>query len=294
MSSYKLANLIRARFPLIYITTFEEDRVTKYISSVVTDEKQVKFPREIYQWTQTVGLYNQTQQKRIPDTESPCKALEYIRKVDKDSVFILYDFHINFGPKNRTPDYNVIRKVRDIIPDLKLGQVRKTVFFVSPELLIPESLQKEITIYDFPLPDLEEIRKKLESMIKQNLNVENTLTEEEKDKLCKAALGLTLQEAESAFALAMVNDGKIDIKDLPIILEEKVQVIKKTGILEFIKSDYSIKDIGGLDNLKKWLLKRNNSWSEQAKKYCIPAPKGVLVTGVPGCGKSLTAKAMST
>ena len=92
----------------------------------------------------------------------------------------------------------------------------------------------------------------------------------------------------------MVNDGKIDMQDLPIILEEKVQVIKKTGILEFIKSEYSIKDIGGLDNLKNWLLKRNNSWSEQAKRYCIPAPKGVLVTGVPGCGKSLTAKAMST
>ena len=84
------------------------------------------------------------------------------------------------------------------------------------------------------------------------------------------------------------------MKDLPVILEEKVQVIKKTGILEFIKSEYSIKDIGGLDNLKNWLLKRNNSWSEQAKRYCIPAPKGVLVTGVPGCGKSLTAKAMST
>ena len=294
MSTYKLANLIRARFPMIYITTFEEDRVTKYITSIVTDENQVKYKREVYTWTQTNGLYNETLLKKIPDTDCPCKALEYIRKADKDSVFILYDFHINFGPKNRTPDYNVIRKIRDIIPDLKLGTVRKTVFFVSPELLIPESLQKEITIYDFPLPTLEEIRAKLESMIKQNSNVKNTLNEEEKDKLCKAALGLTLQEAESAFALAMVNDGQIDIKDLPVILEEKVQVIKKTGILEFIKSDYTMKDIGGLDNLKNWLLKRNNSWSEQAKKYCIPAPKGVLVTGVPGCGKSLTAKAMST
>lgn len=220
--------------------------------------------------------------------------LEYIRKYEKDAVFILYDFHVNFGLKNRTPDYNVIRKIRDIIPDLKLGTVRKTVFFVSPELVIPESLQKEVTIFDFPLPTLKEIRAKFDSMLNQNKSVTNNLTDEEKDKLCKAALGLTLQEAESAFALAMVNDGAIDIKDLPVILEEKVQVIKKTGILEFIKSEYSIKDIGGLDNLKKWLLKRNNSWSEQAKRYCIPAPKGVLVTGVPGCGKSLTAKAMST
>ncbi len=180
--------------------------------------------------------------------------LEYIRKHDKDSVFILYDFHVNFGVKNRTPDYNVIRKIRDIIPDLKLGAVRKTIFFVSPELIIPESLQKEITIFDFPLPTLKEIRAKFDSMLAQNKNVKAELSEDEKDKLCKAALGLTLQEAESAFALAMVNDGSMDMKDLPIILEEKVQVIKKTGILEFIKSEYTIKDIGGLDNLKNGFL----------------------------------------
>ena len=294
MSTYKLSNLIRARFPMIYITTFEEDRVTKYIKSVVTDVKQVKFEREVFTWTQTAGLYNDTLKKAVPDTTCPCKMLEYVRKYDKDAVFIIYDFHVNFGPKNRTPDYNVIRKIRDIIPDLKLGTVRKTLFFIAPELLIPEALQKEITIYDFPLPTLDEIRAKFDSMLSQNESVKTELSEDEKDKLCKAALGLTLQEAESAFALAMVNDGKIDMRDLPVILEEKVQVIKKTGILEFIKSEYSMKDIGGLDNLKSWLLKRNNSWSEQAKKYCIPAPKGVLVTGVPGCGKSLTAKAMST
>lgn len=294
MSTYKLANLVRARFPMIYITTFEEDRVTKFIKSIVTDEKQVKYKREVFTWTQTCGIFNDETQKLIPDTSCPSKALEFIRKYDKDSVFILYDFHVNFGPKGRQPDYNVIRKIRDIIPDIKLGSVRKTVFFVSTELLIPESLQKEITIYDFALPTLEEITAKFENMISQNSSVVNKLTDNDKDKLCKAALGLTLQEAESAFALAMVNDGKIDIDDLPVVLEEKVQVIKKTGILEFIHSNYTIKDIGGLDNLKTWLLKRNNSWSEKAKRYCIPAPKGVLVTGVPGCGKSLTAKAMST
>lgn len=292
--AYKLSNLLRARFPMIYITTFEEDRVTRYVKAIATDVKQVKYPREVFTWTQTNGLFNDTLGKSVNDTTCPCKMLEYIRRYDKDAVFIIYDFHVNFGLKNRTPDYNVIRKIRDIIPDLKLGSVRKTVFFVSPELVIPESLQKEITIFDFPLPTLAEIKAKFNGMLNQNKSVEANITEEEKDKLCKAALGLTLQEAESAFALAMVNDGKIDIKDLPVILEEKIQVIKKTGILEFIKSEYSIKDIGGLDNLKNWLLKRNNSWSEQAKRYCIPAPKGVLVTGVPGCGKSLTAKAMST
>ena len=292
--AYKLSNLLRARFPIIYVTTFEEDRITRYIKSIATDAKLVKYPREVFLWTQTDGLYNDTLKKKIADTACPCKMLEYIRKYEKDAVFIIYDFHVNFGLKNRIPDYNSIRKIRDIIPDLKLGNVRKTVFFIAPELIIPESLQKEITIYDFPLPTLNEIKAKFNNMLSQNKAVQADITEEDKDKLCKAALGLTLQEAESAFALAMVNDGKISIKDLVTIIEEKVQVIKKTGILEFIPSEYTMKDIGGLDNLKNWLIKRNNSWSESAKKYCLPAPKGVLVTGVPGCGKSLTAKAMST
>lgn len=131
-------------------------------------------------------------------------------------------------------------------------------------------------------------------MITQNSQIDTSdLDEEGKEKLCKAAMGLTLQEAENAFALAMVNDGKVDVSDLDIILSEKMQVIKKTGILEFINTDIKISDVGGLENLKNWLNKRNNSWSESAKKYCLPAPKGVLITGVPGCGKSLTAKAMS-
>ena len=105
---------------------------------------------------------------------------------------------------------------------------------------------------------------------------------------------MTLQEAENAFALAMVNDGRLEANDLKVIWSEKMQVIRKTGILEFIQSDYNLDDIGGLENLKNWLKKRNNSWSERAKRYCLPAPKGVLLTGIPGCGKSLTAKVTSS
>ena len=95
--AYKLANLLKARFPLIYITTFEEDRVTKYIKSIVSDEKQIKFTREVFTWTQTSGIYNQNTGKGVNDTTCPEKALEFIRKYEKDSVFILYDLHVNFG-----------------------------------------------------------------------------------------------------------------------------------------------------------------------------------------------------
>lgn len=290
----KISNLIRARFPYIYMTTYEEERAASLIKRIVQDPKLIKFPRELYIWTQTNGFVNDETEKAVAGTSCPSKALDFIQNHDKDSVFIFYDMHVNFGLKNRAPDYELVRKLRDLVTVLKTSQVRKNVFFIAPDLVIPETLQKDMTICNFPLPTQAEIKKKLESMISQNKKVKSdTLTEEDKEKLCKAALGLTLQEAENAFALAMVNDGKITVDDIKIIMEEKMQVIKKTGILEFVKSDLSINDIGGLDNLKSWLKKRNNSWSENAKKYCIPAPKGVLITGVPGCGKSLTAKAMS-
>ena len=292
-NSKKLSHLLRARFPYIYISTYEEDRVTKFIKNIASSESQIKYPREVLVWTQAAGL--KSGKKTINDTNTPQKLIDFIEKYAQDSIFILYDFHVFFGVNHRPPDAQIVRALRDLVPALKTSNVRKNIIFISPEQIIPETLQKDIVIYDFPLPKLEDIKSRLNKMISANnrINVE-TLTEEDKDKLCKAALGLTMQEAENAFALAMVHDGKLTIEDLPVILEEKMQVIRKTGMLEYIQSDFSIKDIGGLDNLKKWLLKRNNSWSEKAKKYCIPAPKGVLVTGVPGCGKSLTAKAMSS
>lgn len=289
----KLIQFLKARFPFIYITTYEEDRATKLIKQIASDGEQIKIPREVLVWTQAAGLKNDD--KPISNTTSANQLLEFIRKYEKNSIFILYDFHTFFGTKQRQGDAAVIRALRDLIPSLKTSSIRKTIIFISPELVIPETLQKEITIYDFPLPKMEEIKSRLNKMISVNTKIDTSdLTEEDKDRLSKAALGLTMQEAENAFALAMVNDGKLNKKDISVILEEKMQVIRKTGLLEYIQTDLGIEDVGGLDNLKKWLLKRNNSWSERAKKYCLPAPKGVLVTGIPGCGKSLTAKAMST
>lgn len=291
----KLSNLLRARFPYIYITTYEEERATSIVRQLAKDVTYIKYEREVYIWTQTNGFVCDDTEKIIANTVNPIKAIEFIEKHDKDAIFIFYDLHVNFGIKNRTPDYNLIRKLRDIVSELKTGEVRKSVVFISPELVIPDTMQKDITILDFPLPSLNEIKDKLDSMLIQNSKVKkDKLTEQDKEKLCKAALGLTMQEVENAFALSIVNNGDITIDDMKIILQEKMQVIKKTGILEFINSNFNINDIGGLDNLKNWLMKRKNSWSEKAKRYCVPAPKGVLITGVPGCGKSLTAKAIST
>ncbi|ABR35923.1 MULTISPECIES: AAA family ATPase [Clostridium] len=290
-----LANLFKARFPYVYISTWEEERAISVIDSVVKDENLIKTQRITYIWSQTDGMCIQGAKGR-EETKQPIKALEFIEKCEEPAIFILKDFHVFFGVSGRNVDYALIRKTRDLVSVLKNSPRPKSVVFLSPTVVLPSELQKDVTILDFDLPTIDEIKSLLNEMIdmnKQGGRIIIDLDESEKERLCKAALGLTLQEAENAFARAMVEDGRMNIGDLEIILEEKCQVIKKTGILEFEKSDLNMNDVGGLENLKRWVSKRNKSWLDSAQKYNIPAPKGVLITGVPGCGKSLTAKAIS-
>ncbi len=284
------SNLINAGFPYIYIPSYEEERITNTIASALEDRELIKNPRKLCIWTQTDGLV--CDNAKVRDTATPINALESVMKSKDEAVYIFKDFHIFFGAdRNGRPDYGIIRKLRDIIPVLKAS--RKTIVFISPRLVIPCDMEKEISVLDFCLPTQEEVTGLLDELI-AGLSPENVrLNPDEKATLARAALGLTMQEAENAFCRAIVNLKGIDISAISIIHEEKNQVVKKTGVLEFVKTDLSIDDIGGLDNLKNWLLKRNNSWSEKAQAYNLPAPKGVLITGVPGCGKSLTAKAMS-
>ncbi|MGN0527646.1 MAG: AAA family ATPase [Eubacterium sp.] len=284
------ANLVNAGFPYIYIPSYEEERITNTISDAVNNRELIKSERKLYVWTQTDGLVCDGSKTR--DTANPMNAIESVAKSNEDAIYIFKDFHIYFGgDRNARPDYAIIRKLRDIIPALKSS--RKTIVFISSKLVIPCDMEKEISILDFNLPAEDEIKSLLDDLI-DGLNPENVnLTEDDKILLSRSALGLTMQEAENAFCRAIVNLKGLNRDALSIIHEEKNQVVKKTGVLEFVKSDLNIDDIGGLENLKKWLIRRNNSWSEAAKAYNLPAPKGVLITGIPGCGKSLTAKAMS-
>ncbi|MBQ9516858.1 MAG: AAA family ATPase [Eubacterium sp.] len=284
------SNLVNAGFPYIYIPSYEEERITNTVTAVMGNNELVKVPRKLYSWTQTDGLV--CEGNFLRDTEAPLKAIEAIAKNNEPAVYLMKDFHVYFGgDRTSRPDYAVIRRLRDIIPTLKAN--RKTVVFISSKLVIPCDMEKEISILDFSLPTVDDIQALLLDLI-SGLNPENVnLTQDDIVLLSRSALGLTLQEAENAFCRAIVNLRGLDKSAISIIHEEKNQVVKKTGVLEFVKSDLDINDIGGLENLKTWLLRRNNSWSEKAKAYGLPAPKGVLITGVPGCGKSLTAKAMS-
>lgn len=293
-----LTNLFKARFSFVYIPTWEEIRIVDLITKIANNVKTIKTKRDVFIWSSTEGLKKNLKdgQESVNNGNEPIDALNFIDNYNNPAILILKDIHPLLGLNNRNADYNLIRKIRDVAGSLKNADVSKNVVIIAPSLVLPLELQKDITVVDFDLPTLDEIKSLLNEMIEMNESsgIVIDLKEDEKEVLCKAAQGLTLQEAENAFARAMVSKGQLTINELDVILDEKCQVIKKTGILEFIKSDFNMNDVGGLENLKKWLIKRNNSWLGKAQKdYNLPAPKGVLITGVPGCGKSLTAKAMS-
>ena len=296
-----IANLCRARFPMLYITTWEEERALKTLYRLVKDVEFIKTERTLFVWRITTGIEKIENEldiaaggKSEADTSDPLKALEFIQKYDKPALLVLLDFHVYFD--QRKPEAKVIRKTRDTVNILKGGVVPKNVILLAPRLMLPNELQKDITIVDFDLPDYRDIEKSLQRIIRDNMSntkIRFNLNEGSIEELAKAAQGLTLQEAENAFARAIVERGCLDENSRDIIVEEKRQIIKKTGGLEFVKSSLNLDDVGGLGNLKKWLIKRNKSWQGRAAAYHLPAPKGILITGVPGCGKSLTAKAIS-
>jgi SpoVK/Ycf46/Vps4 family AAA+-type ATPase len=292
----ELANYFRARFPFLYVSTWEEERVINEARQVVQSIDLIKTPRLLFTWSITEGLKSETGSS-LHDTKSPLKALEFIERYNEPAVFILKDFHIYFGSEGRQSDYSVIRKIRDLVSLLEKSPAQKNVVLVSPILVLPTELQKDVTIVEFGLPSFQDIKDVLAKIIKANRfndRITISLSPEEEERLAKAALGLTLQEAENAFALSMVSNGRLDLTSVENVLQEKQQIIKKSELLEYIKGEPKMDDIGGLENLKRWLKKRDKSWLDSAKDYGLPAPKGLLITGVPGCGKSLVAKAVST
>ncbi len=167
---------------------------------------------------------------------------------------------------------------------------------VGPTLRLPLELQKDVTVVSFDLPSKEE----LGALLDRTLAEVNEATgrglqvpPEVRERILTAAAGLTLNEAENVYAKTLVVSGRLSDADLPIILSEKEQTIRKSGMLEYYHANESLQQIGGMDVLKDWLVKRSVAFDPRAQEYGLPAPKGVLLIGVQGCGKSLTAKAIA-
>lgn len=301
----QIALMIRARYPFIYINTWEEARVIRSILHVNADYAwtsrgtEAHLRHAVYSWSQTEGmrsLYSAGKAKAdsngVSGTQDPQRAIEFIRACKEDAIFILKDFHSYLRRERGGATYEVVRALRDLLPLLYDGAHYKTIFFVSPTLVIPYEMQKEITVLDYPLPTEDEIYAAFDTILRVN-DVANSLPPTALHEIASAARGMTLREAENAFSRAIIQQGGLTQEALGVIYDEKRQVIRKGGLLECVDSNIALEDIGGLDVLKVWLKKRCNSWGKRAQDYKLPAPKGVLITGIPGCGKSLTAKAMS-
>ncbi len=289
-----LRELIRARFPVLYVQTPEEARALDAIVKAFGD-KSVR-PRDIYTWTVTNGLAV-LGSPGADDTRPPQAALAAAAKLDLASVVIFFDLHPWLGTPNQPADPQLVRQLRDIAQQYRDGSQARMLILVSPVLRIPVELESAVTVVDFPLPDEAQLRALLQKMITANRasnSVQIDVSDTAELAISRGALGLTLGEAENAFARAMANDNKLDVTDIPVVLEEKRQIVRRSGVLEVVNSEVRLDDIGGLANLKKWLVKRTGAWSSAAARYALPAPKGALVTGVPGCGKSMTAKAMAS
>jgi len=292
----ELSTLIKARFPVIYIITWEEKRLVTTIRAMVKNSQFFSKERDIWEWTIVDGFKCNEQVKK-GDIKTSQRALEFIDSYEGDSIFILKDLYADLARTAHTIDQALIRELKDLVWSIKDGKWMKTLIITGYDKFIPDDLQKEILIQSFDLPTKEELRETLLDLVEQNRSnpkLKFDTSDETLSKLCDAASGLSLHEAENAFALSIVKDGELSENDVATIAEEKKQIIQRNGLLEFSMPKLKMEDVGGLQNLKNWLIKRSDSWSEKASKYNLPSPRGVLITGVPGGGKSLTAKTISS
>jgi len=275
--------LIRARYPILYLTTWEEKRALDELKALA--EKQGK---ALHVWSQSVGFTTRMEEESAQKIRDPQTVLEYIIEADDVAIYVLKDYH----PYIMEP--GVVRLMRDAAEALKTSY--KTLIIVSPILRIPPELEKDLTVLDYKLPDEEDMRKLLDEMIEavsDNPRVHINLSPEEKERLIQAAMGLTAVEAENAFSRVLVAKGRLCEEDIEDILEEKKQIVRKSALLEYYEPEDEFDHVGGLELLKDWLLKRGRAFSDMARSYGLPEPRGILLVGVQGCGKSLTAKAVS-
>ncbi len=286
----ELEVLIRARYPLIYVVSWEEQRVLGHVTRIGE-----RLNKSVFEWSVNTGLVAagtslQSQKHRDAATEDPLVALGTAIDHVEPALYVFKDFH----PFLRGQNMSVIRRLREAASSLK--NTYKTIILLSPMLEMPADLEKDVTIVDFPLPRapdmtalLNRIIEEVKSSPKLNVKISNPMREQ----IVHALLGLTLAEAENVLAKTLVEHHGLGPQSLEVINAEKKQIIRKSGLLEYYDTDETIDSVGGLDALKGWLLKRAVAFSDRAREYGLPAPKGLLLLGVQGCGKSLMAKAVS-
>ncbi len=278
----KLDLMLRARYPLLYIVSGEEDAIED-IFYYLADCPESQ--RDLIIWDIVRGWDDNGSAKG-----SLMAALDRIRKADRNEsiLFVLRDIH--FILKYPLADRNapVIREIKNLTKELKRS--RNALIITSHSLEIPQEFAEEVTVIDFPLPDAKEIDYLITQTVAPDRLKVKALA---KEKLVKACCGLSRARISRILAKALAAKEEVNESDIDAVLEEKKQAIRQTGILEFYSPKESLKSVGGLDNLKEWVKMRQNAFTEEARSYGIPNPKGLLLVGIQGTGKSLSAKTIA-
>jgi SpoVK/Ycf46/Vps4 family AAA+-type ATPase len=286
----------RAGYPALYLITQEDNLAQRDIKIASR-----ALGRRLFIWTEGVGLVeDKPKSKPIEDTMFPQQALAWLGNLtnepkDHGIVVILRLFHHSMSGMSDSPAIQA--KILDIVPNMKV--TKRMLIVTAPYVKLPPEVEKEFALIESKLPTAAQLRETLDGIITgTGLKGDKIPSEDKKKHLIESAMGLTTVEAENALTLSAVRPSirkeLSNIWDPKIVLEEKCQALKKTGLLEYIPAPTDgMKQIGGLENLKTWIRKRKAAFSEKAKAFGLPPPRGLLLVGPPGTGKSLTAKAIS-
>ena len=277
-----LREIFESGRPLIYVRSSEEQRVAGVLREVGLRLSPTE-PVPILTWSLTEGMLRDTEQAEL-DTVSGRGALDYIASYQGPAIFHLKDFH---EPLRDSAE--IRRRLRDI--HAACLDKQKYVVITSPVRFIPDEVARSITFVELRPPDIVELVDFLREEL-HRIGQTEELTGTVLEQLARALQGLTIEEARYGVRRALTANGRLGPESVPALLEEKRLLVNRSGVIEFIDSTVRIEQIGGLEGLKKWLLERQKLFQMGDSLSAEIVPKGVLMMGIPGCGKSLSVKAI--
>jgi len=276
----RIKNSIMVGQPIVQIISYEEKRVENHLQTLFT---QMKRNESLKYWDMNNGLVKDN--KRVEGTKDPIQALNVIMKENAPGYCVFRDLNAELRH-----NFGIVRKLREAYRLFKNS--KSSIFLLSPDEYFHDALKKEIDIVHFELPDYDELselfHRFLDSMVKAGRVVE--LTKDQKKSFVIGVQGLTLDEAYKAFMKSFHGRSRITFDLIQTIHEEKKQLILKEGVLEYYPHKFTLDDLGGMENLKTWLKKRQRAFSKEAQDFGLKRPRGFLAMGISGCGKSLAAK----